>query len=72
MKDSDRKNDDKLRRIIALASLKYALLKTPVSEDKAFDMKESVSTSGDSGPYLLYIVARIKSILRKHETRNTK
>ena len=37
-----------------------------------FDIEESVSTEGDSGPYLLYIVARIKSILRKSKIKNQK
>ncbi len=53
---------------ITAAALKYAMLKSNVSEDVAFDMEESVSTSGDSGPYLLYIVARINSILDKVES----
>ena len=43
-----------------------------VSKDVSFDMEESVSTSGESGPYLQYIVARIKSIIRKAEIKNTK
>ncbi|HYE59740.1 MAG TPA: arginine--tRNA ligase [Candidatus Kapabacteria bacterium] len=50
---------------VSLAAVKYGFLKTGVQNDIAFDLEESVSTSGDSGPYLLYIVARIKSILRK-------
>ncbi|PIY92139.1 MAG: arginine--tRNA ligase, partial [Candidatus Magasanikbacteria bacterium CG_4_10_14_0_8_um_filter_42_12] len=57
---------------ISSAALKYAMLKANVSEDVAFDMEESVSTTGDSGPYLLYIVARIGSILNKSEIRNQK
>lgn len=52
---------------ITSASVKYATLKSNVSEDVAFDMEETVSISGDSGPYLLYIVARINSILSKKE-----
>jgi len=36
-----------------------------VKNDISFDLKESVSLTGDSGPYLLYILARIKSILAK-------
>ncbi len=47
------------------AALKYGMLKGNVSQDVAFDMQESLSVTGESGPYLLYIVARIKSILRK-------
>lgn len=57
---------------ITAASLKYAMLKANVSEDVAFDMEETVSTSGDSGPYLLYIVARINSILDKIQDTRSK
>ncbi len=52
---------------VSMAALKYAMLRANVSQDVAFDMEESVSVSGDSGPYLLYIVARIKSIQKKAE-----
>lgn len=47
------------------AALKYGMLRSNVSQDVSFDLEESVSVTGDSGPYVLYIVARIKSILRK-------
>ncbi len=57
---------------ITAAALKYAMLKSNVSEDVAFDMEESVSTMGDSGPYLLYIVARINSILAKTQITKSK
>ncbi len=50
---------------VTAAALKYGMLRSNVSQDVAFDMQESLSVSGESGPYLLYIVARIKSILRK-------
>ncbi|MBI2444207.1 MAG: arginine--tRNA ligase [Candidatus Magasanikbacteria bacterium] len=50
---------------IAVAAVKYAFLKTGVSNELAFDLERSVSLSGDSGPYLLYMVARMKSILRQ-------
>lgn len=53
---------------LALAAIKYGMLKLHISHDIAFDLEESVQLSGDSGPYLLYIVARIKSILRKATT----
>ncbi len=50
---------------VSMGAVKYAFLKTGRMNDIVFDMQESVSTSGDSGPYLLYIVARFKSILGK-------
>ncbi len=50
---------------VGMAATKYAFLKTGVKNDIKFDLDESVRLDGDSGPYLLYIVARIKSILKK-------
>ncbi len=47
------------------AALTYGMLKADVGKDVAFDLQASISTTGDSGPYLLYIVARINSILQK-------
>jgi len=68
------KNKKKLVEEITLAAVKYAMLKGGVQKDIAFDMEESVSLSGNSGPYLLYTYARIRSILRKslkHENIKT-
>jgi len=62
-------SDETIQKITG-AALKYAMLKADVSQDVAFDMEESVSTTGDSGPYLLYIVARISSILEKVQEKN--
>lgn len=67
MKDSDVENKVTVQQIVSVAALKYAMLKADVTKDVAFDLESSVSTQGDSGPYLLYIVARIKSILEKIE-----
>ncbi|MCL2371280.1 arginine--tRNA ligase [Candidatus Saccharibacteria bacterium] len=51
---------------VALGAAKYAFLKTKVEPGNlTFDVKESVSLQGDSGPYLQYSLARAKSILRK-------
>ncbi|PIR77147.1 MAG: arginine--tRNA ligase [Candidatus Magasanikbacteria bacterium CG10_big_fil_rev_8_21_14_0_10_38_6] len=65
MAESNIKDKEHIAMLIAIAALKYSMLKVGVSDDVAFDMNASVSISGDSGPYLLYITARIKSILRK-------
>jgi arginyl-tRNA synthetase len=63
----DKKIQETSHRVVSMAALKYAMLRADVSQDVAFDMEESMSVSGDSGPYLLYIVARIKSIQKKAE-----
>ncbi len=65
MKENELENKDEVVEKVSQAVLKYAMLKSDVTQDVAFDMEESITFSGDSGPYLLYIVARIKSILRK-------
>ena len=65
MDESDLPNKDDVAEAVTMAAVKYAFLRTGVDNDIAFDMEESVSTTGNSGPYLLYIVARIKSIIEK-------
>ncbi|MCL2038704.1 arginine--tRNA ligase [Candidatus Saccharibacteria bacterium] len=51
---------------VALGAVKYAFLKTKVEPgDMVFDVKESVSLQGNSGPYLQYSLARAKSIMRQ-------
>ncbi|HET7060384.1 MAG TPA: arginine--tRNA ligase [Candidatus Saccharimonadales bacterium] len=49
----------------ALAAIKYTFLKHRLGGDIAFDIDESVSLEGNSGPYLQYAHARARSILRK-------
>ncbi|RLG13274.1 arginine--tRNA ligase, partial [Candidatus Pacearchaeota archaeon] len=50
---------------IALAAIKYMLLKVDVKKDMMFNPKESINFEGDTGPYLVYTYARASSILRK-------
>jgi arginyl-tRNA synthetase len=54
-----------LRRQIALGAVKYNFLKQRLGSDIAFDVTESVSLQGNSGPYLQYAHARARSILDK-------
>jgi len=56
---------EKLAEKISVAAVKYAFLKNGIDKDIAFDINESVSIAGNSGPYLLYTYARIQSILKK-------
>ena len=48
------------------------MLKNGLDKDIAFDLHESVSFSGSSGPYLQYTVARINSIIRKSKVKSQK
>ncbi len=59
------KVDDELAEMIAVGAVKYAFLKVRPSSKIAFDMNESVSLEGNSGPYLQYTYARCQSVLEK-------
>lgn len=62
---SDVSDKELTKKRVALAAVKYSMLKVGIKVDMSFDIDESVNISGDSGPYLLYIGARINSILKK-------
>jgi len=55
---------------VSLAAVRYSILKNGLDKDIAFDLRESVSFSGSSGPYLQYTVARINSIMRKSKVKS--
>lgn len=57
-----------IRQQIALGALKYSLLKNRMGGDIAFDLQQSVSLEGNSGPYLQYAAVRAGSILAKIST----
>ncbi len=57
---------------ISLAALNYYLLQTSSHKDMIFNPQESISFTGNTGPYLQYSCARICSILRKYEERKDK
>ncbi|HET6746641.1 MAG TPA: arginine--tRNA ligase [Candidatus Saccharimonadales bacterium] len=61
-------HDEKTRQQIALGALKYSLLKNRIGGDIAFDLEQSVSLEGNSGPYLQYAAVRAASILTKATT----
>lgn len=50
---------------VAIAAIKYSLLKVTRTQDMVFDYETSISLEGDSGPYIMYSYARAKSILRE-------
>ncbi|MFP4644440.1 MAG: arginine--tRNA ligase [Spirochaetales bacterium] len=52
---------------IAVGALHYYLLSTSPNKDMVFDAAESISFSGNTGPYLQYMGARISSMIRKSE-----
>jgi arginyl-tRNA synthetase len=50
---------------VAIAAMKYSILKQSIGKDIIFDAEKSVSFEGDSGPYLQYAYVRTQSILAK-------
>jgi arginyl-tRNA synthetase len=52
---------------IAIGALHYYLLQTGPQKDMLYDPEQSLSFSGDTGPYIQYMGARASSIIRKHE-----
>lgn len=53
-------------KIVGLAAIKYGDLSNQASKDYIFDMDRFTSFEGDTGPYILYTIVRIKSILGKY------
>ncbi len=72
IESSDRGIEDKERLVnmVAVAALKYSILKQSPGRDIIFDFEKSISFEGDSGPYLQYSYARAKSILNKAQENN--
>lgn len=56
---------DELFRMISLGALKYFILKVDPRKTMLFDPKESIDFNGNTGPFVQYTHARIRSILRK-------
>lgn len=57
-------NEDTVQKV-ALAAIKYGDLSNQATKDYNFDIDRFCSFEGNTGPYLLYTIVRIKSILRK-------
>ncbi len=57
---------------VAVGAVKYALLKSGIGRDIAFNFDESISLEGNSGPYLQYTYARTRSVLAKLKIQNSK
>jgi len=70
--NSELKDKDDIAEKISMAAVKYSILKNGVNKDISFDINESISLSGCSGPYIQYTYARINSILRKSQVASLK
>ena len=56
---------DDIARIVGLGALKYFILKVDARKNMTFNPKESIDFNGNTGPFIQYTYARIRSILRK-------
>ena len=54
-------------KVVALSAVKYGDLSNQASKDYIFDIDRFTSFEGDTGPYILYTIVRIKSILNKYK-----
>ena len=61
---------DEIARIVGLGALKYFILKVDARKNILFNPEESIDFNGNTGPFIQYTYARIRSILRKAEAQN--
>lgn len=66
----DEKETKEISEIVGLAALKYADLSNQIAKDYVFDIDKFTSLEGNTGPYILYTIVRIKSIIKKYIEKN--
>lgn len=69
IRDNHEVEEEEARRtakIVALAAVKYGDLSNQATKDYIFDIDKFTSFEGNTGPYILYTIVRIKSILNKY------
>lgn len=67
--DMSEAEQDELFRMLSLGALKYFIIKVDPRKTMLFDPKESIDFNGNTGPFIQYTHARIKSILRKAQAQ---
>ena len=68
----EEKETEETAKIVGLSAVKYGDLSNQASKDYIFDVERFTSSEGNTGPYILYTIVRIKSILRKYEESGKK
>jgi arginyl-tRNA synthetase len=71
-KFENEKEIEKVAEQVALGAVKYSILKVGRMTNTAFDLEESISLQGDSGPYLQYTFTRTQSVLAKAKTEGNR
>ena len=64
-KDMTEEERNEIARIVGLGALKYFILKVDARKNMLFNPEESIDFNGNTGPFIQYTYARIRSILRK-------
>ena len=72
-KNADMSEDEKqeIARIVGMGALKYFILKVDARKNMLFNPEESIDFNGNTGPFIQYTHARIRSILRKADKIST-
>ncbi len=69
IRENDTMNEEEAKQtaqLVALAAIKYGDLSNQASKDYVFDVDRFTSFEGNTGPYILYTIVRMKSILKKY------
>ena len=64
-KDMPEEERNEIARIVGMGALKYFILKVDARKNMLFNPEESIDFNGNTGPFIQYTYARIRSILRK-------
>lgn len=70
LEDMTPRGQERLFNILGMGALKYFILKVDPRRTMLFDPRESIDFNGNTGPFIQYTFARIRSILRKAGERN--
>lgn len=65
--DMSEEEKNEIARIVGLGALKYFILKVDARKNMLFNPEESIDFNGNTGPFIQYTYARIRSVLRKAE-----
>lgn len=65
LKEASEEEISEIARVVGLGALKYFILKVDARKNMTFNPKESIDFNGNTGPFIQYTYARIRSILRK-------
>ena len=68
--DMTQEERNSIARIVGMGALKYFILKVDARKNMLFNPEESIDFNGNTGPFIQYTYARIRSIMRKADTQD--